>query len=267
MKETAEGRAAGAVAAAPSPYGDAELYDLVLGGYRDDLDFWLSAARSARGAALEIGCGTGRVLLHCLQAGVDMDGLDLHPSMLERLKRKAAELGLKPRVLLGDMRDFTMPRRYALVLIPCNGFVHNLTTGDQLKTLRVCREHLEPGGALVLHTFNPSFAEMARPDGERVLELEAPHPVTGLPIRLYDTRRKDRVNQLQFSVNEVEELDAQGNVLRVRRNETTMRWVYQAEMELLLEVAGFARWRIAGDFDGRPLGRDDNAMVVTAWRE
>jgi hypothetical protein len=43
-------------------------------------------------------------------------------------------------------------------------------------------------------------------------------------------------------------------------------WIYKSEMELLLRVAGFARWEIYGDFDRRPLLRETDAMVVEAWK-
>jgi SAM-dependent methyltransferase len=252
--------------AAPSPYDDAELYDLLFSGFAVDLDFWLAAAKGARGPALEVGCGTGRVLLHCMQAGVEVDGVDLYPSMLDVLKRKAGALGLKPRVYAADMRDFTTPRKYGLIMITFNAFAHALTTEDQLKTLRVCREHLEPGGALALTTLCLSYEEVIRPDGERVREGEFPSPKTGLTLRLWDTRRKDRVNQIQCSRVEVEELDAAGAVTKTHTSETTVRWTYPAEMGLLLRVAGFARWEISGDYDGRPLANQDDQMIVRAWR-
>jgi SAM-dependent methyltransferase len=253
--------------APPSPYADAELYDVIFAGYREDLDFYVSAAKQARGPVLEVGCGTGRVMIPCLQAGADVDGLDLHAEMLAVLKRKAQALGLKVRVYQADMRDFTTPRRYALVTIPFNAFVHNLTTQDQLKTLRVCREHLEPGGALTVSLFHPRFDLITAPEGVPVLETETTHPQTGRTLRLYDTRTMDRVNQIQHSNNEIQELDAEGNVIAVHRSETAMRWTYKAEMELLLHVAGYARWQTLGGFDGRPLARDDDQMVVTAWRD
>jgi hypothetical protein len=44
-----------------------------------------------------------------------------------------------------------------------------------------------------------------------------------------------------------------------------MRWTYQPEMELLLRAAGFARWQILGDFDGRPLEKETDTMIVQAW--
>jgi hypothetical protein len=98
------------------------------------------------------------------------------------------------------------------------------------------------------------------------MELEAPHPTTGLPVRIYDTRTFDRIAQIQHSVNEIQELDAQGQVVVTHRSATSIRWIFRNEMELLLQIAGFVRWEIYGDFDRRPLENETDAMIVQAWR-
>jgi SAM-dependent methyltransferase len=254
--------------AAPSPYEAPELYDLLFEtALRDDLGFWLEEAQRARGPVLEVGCGTGRVLLHLAAAGVDIDGVDLYPAMLERLKQKAAERGLKAAVRVGDMRDFTMPRRYALVICPFNGFAHCLTTEDQVKALRCWREHLEPGGALVLHMSYPSPSYWVEPDGKPVLELEVAHPVTGHPVRLYDTRTKDALGQAQDSRMEIVVLDESGATIATHAFSTRQRWVYRFELELLLHAAGFSRWNVLGGYDRRPFEKDGDPMLAYGWRD
>jgi SAM-dependent methyltransferase len=251
----------------PSVFEDGDAYDLVLGG-KDvpyGLDFYVALAREANGPVLDIACGTGRILLPCLQAGVDIEGLDLFEPMLKTLRAKAAALGLTPRLHQADMSDFSLSRRYRLVMIPFNAFIHNMTQESQIRCLRLCREHLLPGGQLTFDTFFPSLEFVRTPEKTRVLEGEFPHPHTGLPIRMYDTRSLDRVAQVFHSLNEIELLAADGSVQTVHRSEDRSRYFYKHEMALLLRVAGFARWEICGDFDGRPLLRENDSMVVTAW--
>ncbi|MBI5708814.1 MAG: class I SAM-dependent methyltransferase [Candidatus Eisenbacteria bacterium] len=264
---TRGGRPAHGANALPSPYVSGDLYDLVLGAYTEDIAFYVEHARAADGPALELGCGTGRVLLPTIEAGVDIEGIEIAPAMLERLARSAAERGLAVRAARGDMRRFARPRRFALVTIPFNAFVHNLTPEDQIATLSCCREHLLPGGRLVFDVMYPNVGMLADDDGVPVLELEVPHPETGLPVQLWDTRTQDPVAQTQHSLIEIRELDAAGAAAARHHFETTLRWVHRAEMELLLRIAGFARWSLAGDFDGEPLTDDSVVMVVTAWRE
>jgi hypothetical protein len=113
--------------------------------------------------------------------------------------------------------------------------------------------------------FFPSLELIGAPENTRVLEGELPHPKTGLPMRMYDTRGFDRVAQLQHSLNELELLAADGSIATIYRSQVSSRYVYKHEMELLLRVAGFARWEIYGDFDRRPLTRETDAMIVNAW--
>ena len=244
-----------------------ELYDLAYSWLTEDIPFYVARGKEARGPVLEAGCGTGRVLIPMMEASIDIDGLDLHPGMLEVLRRKAETRGLKPRVVVADMRDFTMPRRYALVTILFRAFQHLLTTEDQLKALRCCREHLESGGRLVFNLFHPSFERIVEPDGEERLEREFPHPETGLPVGMYAVRQIDRVNQILRVKMEIRESDPRGYVGATHSHRFSLRWTYKAEMELLLRAAGFARFEVLGGFDGRPLERDTDEMVWTAWKD
>ena len=249
----------------PSIFDDGDVYDLVGKDTPYGLDFYVSLAREANGPVLDIACGTGRILLPCLQAGVDIEGLDLFEPMLRTLRAKGAALGLSPRLHQADMSDFSLPRRYSLVMIPFNAFIHNMTQGAQIRCLQLCRQHLLPCGKLVFDTFFPALEFVGTPQNTRVLEGEFPHPQTGLPMRMYDTRSIDRVAQVFHSLNEIELLAADGSVQTVHRSEDYSRYFYKHEMELLLRIAGFARWEIYGDFDCRPLTRENDAMVVMAW--
>jgi SAM-dependent methyltransferase len=249
----------------PSVFDDGELYDLLLKDLPYGLDFYVALAREANGPVLDIACGTGRILLPCLEAGVDIEGLDLFEPMLNKLRAKAAAVGLSPRLHQADMSDFSLTRRFAMVMIPFNAFIHNMTQEAQIRCLTLCREHLLPDGVLAFDTFFPTLEYLSTPENTRVLEGELPHPETGLPMRMYDTRTIDRVAQTQHSLNELELLAADGGIAAVHRSQCIGRFFYKHEMELLVRIAGFARWEIYGDFDRRPLTRETDAMIVMAW--
>jgi SAM-dependent methyltransferase len=249
----------------PSTFEGGETFDLVIRGIDYGLDFYVTLASQANGPVLEVACGTGRILLPCLQAGVDIEGLDLFEPLLTKLRGKAAALGLSPRLHQADMGDFSLANRFRLVMIPFNAFIHNMTQEAQIRCLTLCREHLMPGGMLAFDTYFPSLEYLRTPPNTRVLEGGLPHPETGLPLRMYDTRTIDLVAQVQHSVNELELLAADGSIVAVHRSQVSLRYLFKHEMELLLRIAGFARWEIHGDFDRRPLTRDTDAMIVTAW--
>jgi ubiquinone/menaquinone biosynthesis C-methylase UbiE len=131
----------------PTPFDDGEVYDLVLKDIPYGFDFYTGLAKEAKGPVLDLCCGTGRILLPCLQTGVDIEGLDLFAPMLDTLRRKSGELGLSPRLYQSDMSDFDLPRRYALVMIPFNAFSHNMTQEAQIRCLTLCRRISRPAVA------------------------------------------------------------------------------------------------------------------------
>lgn len=249
----------------PTPFDDAALYDLLFTDFDYGIPYYLEQARTAGGPVLDLCCGTGRVLLPLLQAGIDADGVDGFPAMLEAAKQKSAAAGFQPRLYLHDMREFRTERRYALIVVPFNSFVHNLTAADQIATLRSCREHLLPEGRLILDLFFPGPDYRSQAQDEPELELEFTHPESGNGIQAYDRRILDQVEQIQHSENEIRELSPSGAVVSIRNTQTTIRWIYKQEMELLLTLAGFSRWTITRAFDGEPLTGSTEPMLVTAW--
>src|SRR5438105_1779842 len=196
----------------PDVYDEPAFYDLVFDQFVEDLPLWTRVAAEARGPVLDLACGTGRVLVPLLEAGIDADGIDLSSAMLARARFKATAKGFRPRLVAGDMRDFTMPRRYARVISAFNAFAHAATSEDQLRTLRCVCEHLEPGGALVMHMSFPSPSYWQEPDDEPVKEIEVERRDTGTRVQLWDLRTKDPALQLQRSRIEYREVDAAGGV-------------------------------------------------------
>ena len=250
-----------------SPYEAPDLYDLLFETFVFDVPYWLEVGKTANGPVLDVACGTGRIMLRLLEAGVDVDGVDAYPLMLDQLRRKAHARGLAARVFQGDMRDFTMPRRYERAICAFNAFAHCETIDEQIRALRCIREHLEPGGALVLHMSYPSLSMWTEPSGEPVLERESPHPLNAHTLQMWDTRFKNAIGQCQRSQMEVREVDATGRCVDSQRFETTQRWVYRHELELLLKLAGYPRIDIRGGFENEPLERDDQQMIAWAWRD
>ena len=253
--------------ASKQAYIPADLYDLAYSWYDADVEFYLEQARQSEGPVLEVGCGTGRLLLPALQAGADIDGIDLRQEMLDQLNAKASALGLSPKLYAADMRDFTTPRKYALITIPFRTFQHAMTTADQLQTLRCVREHLEPGGRLVLNVFFPNYALLSTEDGEIAMDRDFSHPETGLPVQYTSRAWRDRVNQTMRVESEILESDERGYIRKTHKFGFEMRWIFKPEMELLLQTAGFSRFQVLGGFDGSPLESDEADMIWTAWRD
>src|SRR5947207_2705936 len=148
----------------------AEAWDALRGDTSgwEDRAFYLEVIRERGEPVLDVGCGTGRLLLDFLGLGIDIDGVDNSEEMLALCRRKASRSGLIPNIRLQRMEQLDLPRRYRTILVPSSSFQLLLEPTDAREALRLFRDHLEPGGTLV----NP-FTAMSEPHDRRFV-VEAP---------------------------------------------------------------------------------------------
>jgi SAM-dependent methyltransferase len=239
---------------------DAAYYDFFSKGMPGDVEFYLEEIRKAGSPVLELGCGTGRLLIPIALEGFDVVGLDLAPSMLEITRDKVGDLPLDVRerieIVEGDMRDISLNRQFKLVIIPYRAFLHLFTVEDQRAALASIREHLEDGGKLVFNIFDPNLEMIAARSSEmgdaltRLTEFEMPE--TGRKVVVWDSRRYDLERQILTEYRILEELDSDGTVVKKTYTPLELRWVYRYEMEHLLELCGFKVEALYGDFNRGP---------------
>lgn len=132
---------------------DPALYDAMMAKRARswDIAWYLALSRSAGGTVLELGAGTGRILMPLLEAGADAYGLEFDRQMLAHGKAKIAEkLGdaAALRLTQGDMRRFRHDRSYDLVLVPYNSFCLLQDRAELDRTLSSVERHLMPSGKL-----------------------------------------------------------------------------------------------------------------------
>lgn len=239
----------------------AAFYDHVV-PYRErpDVPFYVQMAREAGGPVLELGCGTGRVLIPTARAGVEITGLDSSPAMLalcrDKLAQEPGEVRSRVTLVKGDMRDFDVgTKKFALATTPFRPFQHLVTVEEQLGCLSAVRRHLVDGGKFILDVFNPSLQrlvddryrqevaedEFTLPDGRRVLRKN----------RVVST---DFFNQVLDIENPYYVTDAEGRQERYVHR-FLMRYLFRFEGEHLLARAGFEVEAVYADYQKTPYGQ------------
>src|SRR5512147_2640743 len=121
-----------------------------------DIPFYVDLAARVGGPVLEIGCGTGRVLLEIAAHGIEIEGLDLSEDQLRVLQAKIDAAASHPiRLHYADMRDFVLGRRFRLIIAPFRPMQHLYTVADQIAAFRAIRAHLLPDGIFAFDVFYP----------------------------------------------------------------------------------------------------------------
>lgn len=249
-----------------SPYYDA---DYEAAGLGDDVAFYVAEARAAGGPVLEMGCGTGRVLLPVARAGVEVVGVDSSPEMLSRLEealsREPEAVRRRVRLVRGDVREVRVPGEFPLVTAPFRVIQHLVTRADQRAWLGNVARHLwrRPPGLLVFDSFQPDYGEIAASPTVSV-DIEREDPETGRTVRRV-SRSVHHPEHQTFDVGFqwlVEDED--GGERMAAEVETVARWFTRAELLSLLELEGFEVLDFWGDFARTPFGPGAEDQVVRA---
>jgi ubiquinone/menaquinone biosynthesis C-methylase UbiE len=239
---------------------DAAFYDYYSTGLEGDVEFYVEEAKKSNSSLLELGCGTGRILIPIAQAGINIVGLDHAPSMLEVARIKISKLNgeTQHRIELveGDMRNFSLSQKFKLVIIPYRAFLHLLTVDDQKQALNNIREHLSDDGRLIFNIFDPRLDFIVAHSGvlgsAPTKDTEFIYPETGNRVIVWDTVQFYPEQQIIDQYFIFEELNNEGKVISKTYSKLILRYIYRYEMEHLLEIRGYKIKSLYGDFKRGP---------------
>ena len=140
----------------------AEFYDYVpLYESHQSADFYVGLARDCGGPVLELGCGTGRILIPTAREGIAITGVDLSTHMLhicrQKLSQETRDVQARVELFHGDITDFELDDEFKLVTIPFRPLQHLVTPREQLACLSVAHRRLGRGGRLAVDVFSPNL--------------------------------------------------------------------------------------------------------------
>jgi SAM-dependent methyltransferase len=243
-----------------------ELYDLEHADFAEDLDLYLQLAEVIGDPILELGCGTGRVLLPLARAGHRVTGIDRSAAMLERAQDALAAHDGADRITLFEATMAEADRApggpFGLAIFSLNGFMHLAEPGEQRAALQAARRALDPRGMLVIDVMNPSHDILAAFDG-RVQHEAAWIRADGSSVDRFSARTHHSVEQRIETDLWYDLVNAAGQLNRVRTS-FPMRYVVLSELELLLEITGFVEWKLYGTYDLDPYDSSSERLIVTA---
>lgn len=249
----------------------AEFYDSIYERIGPkDIDFFIDFSKEVGGRTLELGCGTGRVLIPTAISGCEITGLDISPSMLrkcqEKLDKQPKEVQERVRLIQGNMTSFDTGEIYSLVTVPFRAFQHLISVEEQKACLNCINKHLNPRGQLILDVFHP-FPPRLVDDPKYRAERED-FPETELPNsrKLRRTNRTAAFHRDQ-QYNDIELIyyvtHPDGKTERLVES-FPMRYFYRYEVEHLLALCGFKVVELFGDFNRSEFSTDSPEMIFVA---
>ncbi|MBT3342779.1 MAG: class I SAM-dependent methyltransferase [Gemmatimonadetes bacterium] len=234
----------------------ARYYDAYFTGLEGEDSFYRDLAIQSRGPVLELGCGSGRTLIPVAAAGIEITGLERSAAMLDLARKRLPSLPAptqqKIDLCLGDMCQFELETKFALINLPYRTFQHLLSVDAQHQALECICRHLAPGGRIALNVFDPTL-DLAR----LLMSPDAPEPladgeftdvqgqrVCARYVRGYDPERQWMIQHFWFDEMVGEQ------ITETRQARLTLRYAYRYEMEHLLQHHGLQVESLAGGFDG-----------------
>lgn len=244
----------------------------------EEVDYLRAAIERFGQPALDLGCGTGRILLPLLAAGLDVDGADVSTDMIGYARAAADEAGFSPTFVAQPMHELDLPRRYRTIF-SVGAFGIGGNRAHEREALARAYRHLEPGGALLI---NHELPYEGLNEEQWALWL-AGHRQTALPRAWPDTgdRRPMADGDEIELITRTFELDPLAQRLtfdmRARRwhgsavvEEETSRLhislYFAQEIAQLLREAGFEGIQIEAGYTGRPATPADGILMYVARR-
>lgn len=148
---------------------------------------------------LDLGCGTGRHSIVFARKQMRVTAVDFSPFLLQEAKKKAA--GLNINFILSDIRDFSIPTKFDLILNMFTTFGYFKTDEDNSKILRTIQNHLKTEGHFLIDYLNPVYLEknltkheVKEIKGEEIkIEHQIEHGFVVKKIRFPDRNYEERV--------------------------------------------------------------------------
>jgi SAM-dependent methyltransferase len=238
---------------------DPVLYHTHHSRHSEDLPFWQQLATDQGGPILELGCGSGRVLIPLAAQGYTIVGLDHDPAMLTYLRRRLPE---SDRLLIvqSDLRSFAFRFQFPLIILPCNTLT-TLAAPDRQALFQCVHTHLAPWGWFVASFPNPAVLAGLPPVGEPVVEEVFPHP-EGSGVVKVSSAWERIVGQVKINWR-YDWKRADGSVERAAMDQVH-HIIQISTLATELEESGLRMEKLFGDYDGSPYEEDAPYCILVA---
>ncbi|WP_413167079.1 class I SAM-dependent methyltransferase [Capilliphycus salinus ALCB114379] len=240
----------------------AHLYDSYL-RFTDDLPFFIQECQKTKGSVLELMCGTGRISIPLLEAGVHLTCVDASPAMLAIFRQKLTEKRLNASVIQAGVTALKFSSQFDLILLPFQSFHELKSKTEQRQFIDKIAELLNPNGRFICTLHNPevrlksigktatNYGQFPRVDGAGFVSLSVElnaQPETGM-VSGYQT---------------IYELDEAQNKVAEHKLPVQFSLIELDAFQELLKLTGFGIEEVFGNYDYSPFIRETSPYMIVS---
>jgi SAM-dependent methyltransferase len=238
-------------------YRDGRHYDRLFGP--PHLPFWLELAHQLGGPILELGCGTGNISIPLTEAGFEVVGLDLSEAMLREARNKTQGRDIPVQWVYGDMTQFSLDRRFSLIILPSNNLCHLLSIEEVEGCFQCVRNHLANAGRFVIDVFVPYLKLLIQEPSSKEVLSEYDDPDSGGRVVVTVTSVYEPHTQIKRNIT-CQKSPGRPDVI----GHLDMRMFFPQELDALLKYNGFRIHQKYGDYDRNEFGKNSGKQLIVA---
>lgn len=241
-----------------------------------EIDYFKSLITRFGEPALDVGCGTGRLLIPFLRAGLDVDGCDISPDMLALCAQRAEAEGFRPQLFAQAMHQLSLPRRYRSIVV-CGAFGIGGSLAQDQEALHRLFRHLTPGGAVFIDYYVPykdadEWRYWVKEEGEKLPE---PWPSSGQR----ETTRSGEEIELRIRLVALDPLEQVatrqihailwrgGQAVQQEEHTLLERLYFRNELLAMLAAAGFRDFDVREGYTDNRASPGSGILVYIARKE
>lgn len=239
----------------------AYFYDLFFEHIKEDEYFYEYFIKQNDGPALEIGSGTGRLLIPYLKSGLKVSGVEPSAQMIEICNQKAEKINLHPTIYKQFLETLDIEEKYKTIYMPLFVFQNIIKRDDAISALNKVFKYLSPQGQVIISTYFP----WNDPTGTYDLtwRINAMREIEGGVTILSESISYDKFEQIQTKYFKFESYKDH------KLNEsfivpTHLRFYSRFELTLMLENAGFKDIHVYGDYTFAQANAHSNTLIFVA---
>lgn len=242
-------------------YSIPEFYDLYHHWKTNDIEFILKWAKIAGDPILELAAGTGRLAIPLIKQGHNYTGLDTSKDFVDWAQKKIRKLDNQSKIVLGDMRDFSLSEKFNFVFIGFNSILHLLNEADIIRCFKCVSAHLNKNGKFLIDVFIPQPEFLYR-DPNQLYDVGSYINTVG---KLVIVKEKNKFDS-DTDINHISWYLFKEDALEPVKYEFDMHILYPDTLDRLLAEAGFKIEQKFGDHNESKFNPDSDLQIYVSCK-